>query len=46
MNAMEQASKNASELIDELTVKMNKLRQAQITTELNEIISGANAISG
>jgi F-type H+-transporting ATPase subunit gamma len=45
MNAM-QASKNASELIDELTVKMNKLRQAQITTELNEIISGANAISG
>jgi len=46
MNAMEQASKNASELIDELTVKMNKLRQAQITTELNEIMSGANAISG
>jgi F-type H+-transporting ATPase subunit gamma len=46
MNAMEQASKNASELIDELTVKMNKLRQAQITTELNEIISGANAING
>lgn len=44
MNAMEQASKNASELIDELTVKMNKLRQAQITTELNEIVSGANAI--
>lgn len=45
MNAMELASKNAGELIEELTLKMNKLRQAQITTELNEIVSGANAIS-
>lgn len=45
MNAMELASKNASELIDFLTLKMNKLRQAQITTELNEIISGANSIN-
>ncbi len=44
MNAMELASKNASELIDELTLKMNKLRQAQITTELTEIVSGANAV--
>lgn len=45
MNAMELASKNAGELIEELTLKMNKLRQAQITTELNEIVSGANAIN-
>jgi len=45
MNAMELASKNAGELIEELTLRMNKLRQAQITTELSEIVSGANAIS-
>lgn len=45
MNAMELASKNAGELIEELTVKMNKLRQAQITTELTEIVSGASAVS-
>lgn len=44
MNSMELASKNAGELVDELTIKMNKLRQAQITTELTEIVSGANAI--
>ncbi|MEF3280659.1 MAG: ATP synthase F1 subunit gamma [Elusimicrobiota bacterium] len=44
MQAMELASKNAGELIDELTLRMNKLRQAQITTELNEIVSGASAI--
>jgi F-type H+-transporting ATPase subunit gamma len=45
MSAMELASKNAGELIEELTVKMNKLRQAQITTELTEIVSGAAAVS-
>lgn len=44
MNAMENASKNAAELIDSLTLKMNKTRQAMITTELNEIVSGANAL--
>jgi len=44
MNAMENASKNAGELIEDLTLKMNKKRQAMITTELNEIVSGANAL--
>ncbi|PIS46988.1 MAG: ATP synthase F1 subunit gamma [Elusimicrobia bacterium CG08_land_8_20_14_0_20_51_18] len=44
MNAMESASKNAAEIIDELTLKMNKTRQAMITTELNEIVSGASAL--
>lgn len=44
MSAMESASKNASELIDGLTLKMNKTRQAMITTELNEIVSGAEAL--
>jgi F-type H+-transporting ATPase subunit gamma len=46
MNAMESASRNASDLIDELTLKMNKTRQAMITTELNEIVSGAEALGG
>ncbi len=45
MNAMESASKNATELIDGLTLKMNKTRQAMITTELNEIVSGSEALS-
>lgn len=44
MNAMESASKNAGDIIDSLTLKMNKTRQAMITTELNEIVSGANAL--
>ncbi|HAT73328.1 MAG TPA: ATP synthase F1 subunit gamma [Elusimicrobia bacterium] len=44
MSAMESASKNASELIDGLTLKMNKTRQAMITTELNEIVSGSEAL--
>jgi len=46
MTAMEAASKNASELIEGLTLKMNKTRQAMITTELNEIVSGAEALGG
>lgn len=46
MNAMESASKNASELIEGLTLKLNKMRQAMITTELNEIVSGAEALGG
>lgn len=44
MNAMEAASKNASELIEGLTLKMNKTRQSMITTELNEIVSGSEAL--
>jgi len=46
MNAMGAASKNASELIDGLTLKLNKMRQTMITTELNEIVSGAEALGG
>lgn len=44
MTAMENASKNAGELIDKLTLKYNRARQARITTELIEIISGASAL--
>jgi len=46
MSAMENASKNAGELIDKLTLKYNRARQSRITTELIEIISGASALEG
>lgn len=42
--AMENASKNAGELIESLTLQYNKARQTRITTELIEIISGASAL--
>ena len=44
MTAMDNATRNAGELIDALTIQMNRTRQAQITTELTEIISGAAAL--
>jgi len=44
MNAMENASKNAGEILDGLTLKYNKARQARITTELVEIISGMTSL--
>jgi len=44
MAAMENATKNAGELVDSLTLKYNRARQSRITTELIEIISGASAI--
>ena len=44
MNAMENASKNAAEMIQKLTLQYNRARQARITTELIEIISGASAL--
>lgn len=44
MAAMENATKNAGEMIDALTLKYNRARQARITTELIEIISGASAL--
>jgi F-type H+-transporting ATPase subunit gamma len=44
MNAMENASKNATEIFDGLTLQYNKARQARITMELVEIISGASAL--
>ena len=44
MTAMENASKNATELIEQLTLTMNKVRQSTITREILEIVSGAEAI--
>jgi F-type H+-transporting ATPase subunit gamma len=46
MAAMENATKNAGEMIDSLTLRYNRARQARITTELIEIISGAAALEG
>ena len=45
MSAMDSATKNAGELIDDLTLQYNRARQANITKELMEIIGGAEAIS-
>jgi F-type H+-transporting ATPase subunit gamma len=44
MNAMENASKNAQEILNNLRTQYNKARQARITIELVEIISGASAV--
>jgi F-type H+-transporting ATPase subunit gamma len=44
MTAMDNATRNAGELIDTLTLNYNRSRQAQITNELIEVISGAEAI--
>jgi F-type H+-transporting ATPase subunit gamma len=44
MAAMDSATRNAGDLIKSLTVQMNRTRQAQITKELIEIISGASAV--
>lgn len=46
MTAMDSASKNASEMIGKLTLQYNRARQAAITKELLEIISGAESIKG
>lgn len=45
MNAMENASKNSKEVIKKLSLKMNKMRQARITTELIEVVSGAESLN-
>ncbi len=45
MTAMDAATKNASEMIDSLTLQYNRARQAAITTELMEIIGGAEALN-
>jgi F-type H+-transporting ATPase subunit gamma len=45
MTAMRSASKNAGELIDSLTLAMNRARQAQITQEILEIVAGADALT-
>ena len=44
MTAMDNATRNAGEIIDDLTLQYNRARQAQITKELIEIISGAEAL--
>ena len=44
MTAMDSATNNASDMIDSLTLTMNRVRQAAITKEIIEIVSGAAAI--
>jgi F-type H+-transporting ATPase subunit gamma len=46
MTAMDSASKNAGEVIDSLTLNMNRARQASITGEIIEVVSGAQALQG
>jgi F-type H+-transporting ATPase subunit gamma len=45
MTAMRNASKNAGELIDQLTLDMNRARQAEITQEILEVVAGADALT-
>jgi F-type H+-transporting ATPase subunit gamma len=45
MTAMRNASKNANELIDRLTLAMNRARQAAITQEILEVVAGADALT-
>jgi F-type H+-transporting ATPase subunit gamma len=46
MTAMDSATSNASDMIDRLTLEMNRARQATITKELMEIVGGAEALNG
>ncbi|NQU86126.1 MAG: ATP synthase F1 subunit gamma [Mariniphaga sp.] len=46
MTAMHQATDNASEMLNDLTLQYNKARQATITNEILEIVSGAEALKG
>jgi F-type H+-transporting ATPase subunit gamma len=46
MTAMRNASKNAGELIDSLTLAMNRARQSEITQEILEVVAGADALTG
>jgi F-type H+-transporting ATPase subunit gamma len=45
MTAMRNASENAGELIDDLTLEMNRARQAEITQEIMEVVAGAEGLS-
>jgi F-type H+-transporting ATPase subunit gamma len=45
MTAMRNASKNANDLIDSLTLAMNRARQAEITQEILEVVAGADALT-
>ena len=46
MTAMRNASKNAGDLIDGLTLSLNRARQAEITQEILEVVAGADALTG
>jgi len=46
MSAMDNATRNASELLEFLTLKMNRTRQSAITNEILEVVSGAEALRG
>ena len=45
MTAMRSASDNAGDIIDDLTLEMNRARQAEITQEILEVVAGAEALS-
>ena len=45
MTAMDSATSNAEEMIEDLSLQYNRARQGAITQELTEIVAGANAIS-
>ncbi len=44
MTAMRNAAENAGEMIDRLTLEMNRVRQAEITQEILEVVGGAEAL--
>jgi F-type H+-transporting ATPase subunit gamma len=46
MTAMHNASDNAGDLIQTLTLEMNRARQAEITQEILEVVAGAEGLSG
>jgi F-type H+-transporting ATPase subunit gamma len=46
MTAMRNASDNAREVIDDLTLEMNRARQAEITQEIMEVVAGAEGLAG
>jgi F-type H+-transporting ATPase subunit gamma len=46
MTAMRNASKNADDLVDNLTLSLNRARQAEITQEILEVVAGADALTG
>ena len=46
MTAMRNASENAGDLIEGLTLEMNRARQAEITQEIMEVVAGAEGLSG
>ena len=44
MTAMRNAAENAQDMIDDLTLEMNRVRQAEITQEILEVVGGAEAL--